>query len=79
VAELIADSFLGLTNSADPSCLLICDSTDNLNEPLRAYRFRTTAWASTAARIIGYNQSVQYVCCKPFLGCSGHSEILYSL
>jgi hypothetical protein len=42
----IADPFLGLTNLADPSCLLIYDFTDNLNEPLRAYRFRITAWAS---------------------------------
>jgi hypothetical protein len=42
----IADPFLGLTNLADSYCLLICDSTDNLNEPLEAYRFRITAGTS---------------------------------
>jgi hypothetical protein len=39
----ILDPSSGLTNLADPSCLLIGDSTDHLNEPLRAYRFRITA------------------------------------
>jgi hypothetical protein len=42
----IADPFLGLTNLADLSCLLICDSIDLLNEPFRAYRFRITSCAS---------------------------------
>jgi hypothetical protein len=39
----ISDSSSGLTHLADQSCLLIGDSTDHLNEPLRAYRFRITA------------------------------------
>jgi hypothetical protein len=40
----ISDPSSGLTNLADPSCLLIGDSTDHLNEPLRAYRFRITMY-----------------------------------
>jgi hypothetical protein len=46
LALRIADPFLGLTNLVDPSCLLIDDSTDHLNEPLKAYRFRITAGTS---------------------------------
>jgi hypothetical protein len=48
----IADPFLGLTNLADLSCLLICDSIDLLNEPFRAYRFRITMYYTETFRII---------------------------